>query len=90
MTNNHCPDIPAMIRVSRATEVRTREFAEHLQSLITEFAETESMDEMMILDPRITDSWNECPRCEVKVCDIQHKAYGKLIKEIMELLNSEF
>lgn len=75
---------------ARKDEIAVREFAERIQMQITEFAETYSMDEMLILDPRIADDWTECTRCESAITETQANAYGFLIQEIMNLLNSEF
>lgn len=90
MTNNHCPKVPARIHKTRAVEIKIAELAELIQDKISGFAEDLSMDEMLILDPRIADSWNECTRCESMICDIQGKAYDYIVVTIMNYLKEEF
>lgn len=90
MTNNHCPKYPARIRVTRENETRISEFTQYIASRITEFAETESMDNMIVIDSAILDSWTECACCESRICEVQGNAYGRIIKEIMTTLTEEF
>ena len=90
MTNNHCPKNPARILLSVNGEKAITEFANKIMNEITEFAEDNSMDEMLIIDPAILDNWMDCPRCESAICDLQHKAYGMIIRRVMAFLQSEF
>ena len=87
---NHCPDKPARILLSVNGEKAIARFAEKIMEEITEFASENSMDEMLILDPRIADNWTECPRCESAITDLEGKAYGMVIRRVMAFLESEF
>lgn len=87
---NHCPNIPARIKYSVAGEKAIAKFSEEIMSKITEFASENSMDEMLVIDSAIVDSWMECPRCEAMICDLEHKAYGMIIRKVMAFLESEF
>lgn len=90
MTNNHCPKEPATIVVTREIESDIHDFAVSIMDKITEFAEEISMDRMIFLNVLISDSWSECPICETRVCETQGKAYSKVVRQVMEYLESEF
>lgn len=91
MTNNHCPQKPAIeLPHSRELEIKLAELAELIQDKIAGACEDLSMDEMIQIDPRIIDSWTECPRCESRVCETQQKAYGYAVNTIMNYLKAEF
>lgn len=90
MTNNHCPERPARILLSVNGEKAIQEFAVKIETMISQFADENSMDEMLILDPRIVDDWTECRRCESLITDMHGNAYGMVIQRIMNHLNEEF
>lgn len=90
MTTNHCPERPARNLITRKTEIEVHDFAVKIQEQISAFASEYSMDNVTVIDSAILDSWTECPRCESAICETNGKAYGMIISQIMQLLESEF
>lgn len=75
---------------TRKNEIEVSEFTQKIMDMISEFAETQSMDEMLILDPRIANDWPDCTQCESRVCETQGNAYGFIISRILSDLKEEF
>lgn len=85
MINNHCPQPPARIFVSRENEIAITEFAKSLLDQISEFSQDIGMD-MTRIDSSILESWTECEICESRIHEVHENAMSKIEKQIFEIL----
>ena len=88
MINNHCPNPPARIFVSRENEIAITDFAKSILDQISEFVHDIGMD-MTRIDSAISDSWMECEVCESRVHEVHENAMTRIEKQIFEIIAEE-